>query len=478
MSQKIVVSYSWTTPEHEEWVLSLAKRLISDGIEVVLDKWDLKEGYDLYDFMESMVKSPEINKVLIVLDSKYTERANSRKGGVGTETQIISPKIYKDVSQEKFIPIVRERNDEGVACIPTYLDGRVYIDLSSDEHFEKNYESLIRNIYVRPSFSKPKLGKAPSYLFEETKLNFNTTHILRGFEDQLIKNPERVDSLMRDFLNKFTDNLNDFSITINSRDQIEVGKQICENLNQYTPLRNDFIKFFDILTKSTLYYDIDILIKFMEGLYLFLSPLDNRSSWSTSEFDNFKIIIHELLLYLVAVGLKNENYRFVEEVLYSSYFTKDKYNHKNEAKQFDVFYGYTDIINQYYNQTHSQNFFSPMADFVIKRIPDFMSKRILVQADLLCYHISELNNFRWFPMTYIYDTSGRYELFYRLESKRHFEKVKVLLDVETIGELKEKLNKLEEKDKDKSYRLAYPRSFDSVTPLYRLIDKEKLGTKR
>ena len=100
MNQKIFISYSWTKPEHEEWVLSLAKRLISDGIDVVLDKWDLKEGHDLYDFMESMVKSPEINKVLIILDKKYTERADSRKGGVGTETQIISPKIYKDVSQE------------------------------------------------------------------------------------------------------------------------------------------------------------------------------------------------------------------------------------------------------------------------------------------------------------------------------------------------------------------------------------------
>ncbi|MEQ9441388.1 MAG: toll/interleukin-1 receptor domain-containing protein [Cyclobacteriaceae bacterium] len=478
MSQKIFISYSWTTPEHEEWVLSLAKRLMSDGIEVVLDKWDLKEGHDLYDFMESMVKSPEINKVLIVLDKKYTERADSRKGGVGTETQIISPKIYKDVSQEKFIPIVRERNDEGVAYVPTYLDGRVYIDLSSDEHFEENYESLIRNIYGRPSFSKPKLGKAPSYLFEETPLNFNTTYILRGFENQIVKNPERVDTLMRDFLNEFTENLKGFSVTFNSRDQIEIGKLICENLNQYTPLRDDFIKFFDILTKSKLEYDIDILIKFMEELPLFLSPLDNRSSWSNFEFDNFKIIIHELLIYLVAVSLKNENYEFVEEVLYSSYFTKDKYNHNNEAKRFDVFYDHTDIIKPYYNQTHSQNFFSATADFVVKRIPDFISKRILVQADLLCYHISELNDLRWFPMTYIYDTSGRHELFYRLESKRHFEKVKVLFDVETIDELEEKLNKLEEKDKDKSYRVAYSGSFDSVTPLYRLIDKEKLGTKR
>ncbi len=478
MNQKIFISYSWTTPEHEEWVIGLAKRLISDGIDVVLDKWDLKEGNDLYDFMESMVKSPEINKVLIILDKKYAERADSRKGGVGTETQIISPKIYKDVSQEKFIPIVRERDEEGKAFIPTYLDGRVYIDLSSDEHFEENYESLLRNIYGRPAFSKPKLGKAPSYLFEDSPLSFKTSYILRGFEKQLLSKPERANSLIRDFLEEFIGNLKEFSINFKSQDQIEIGKQICENINQYTPLRDDFIKFFDILTKSNVDFDIDIVIQFMEELTIFFSPLDNRSSWGSFEFDNFKIIVHELLLYLVAVGLKNKNYQFIEEILYSSYFTKDKYNYNNEAKSFDVFYGYTDIIKPYYNKTHSQNYFSAMADFIIKRIPDFLSKSLLVQADLLCHYVAELNYLRWFPITYIYDTSGRYELFYRLESKRHFEKVKILFNVETIDEFKGKLNELEEKDKGNSYRVSYSGSFDSVIPLYRLINKDKIGTKR
>jgi hypothetical protein len=478
MSQKVFISYSWTTPEHEEWVLSLGKRLISDGIDVVLDKWDLKEGHDLYDFMESMVKSPEINKVLIILDKIYSERADSRKGGVGTETQIISPKIYKDVSQEKFIPIVRERNEDNEAYIPTFLDGRVYIDLSSDEHFEDNYESLLRNIYGRPSFSKPKLGKAPSYLFEDSPLNFKTSHILRGFEKQLLTKPDRADSIIRDFLDDFIENLKEFSITYNSRDQIEIGKQICENINQYTPLRDDFIKFFDILTNSNVDFDIDILIQFMEELPFFFSPLDDRSSYGTFEFDNFKFIVHELLLYLVAVGLKNNNYSFIEELLYSSYFTKDKYNHSSEAKSFNTFYGHTDIIKPYYNKTHSQNYLSAMADFIIKRIPDFLSKRLLVQADLLCYHVAELNNLRWFPITYIYDTSGRYELFYRLESKRHFEKIKILFGVETIDEFKGKLKELEEKDNGNNHRISYSGSFDSVIPLYRLIDKEKLGIKR
>lgn len=42
----VFISYIWTTPQHEKWVYSLAERLRAvDGIDVKLDKWDLREGY-------------------------------------------------------------------------------------------------------------------------------------------------------------------------------------------------------------------------------------------------------------------------------------------------------------------------------------------------------------------------------------------------------------------------------------------------
>ena len=49
--KKIFISYSWTTPKHEKWVLDLAERLVSDGVDVVLDKCNLKPGEDKYSFM-------------------------------------------------------------------------------------------------------------------------------------------------------------------------------------------------------------------------------------------------------------------------------------------------------------------------------------------------------------------------------------------------------------------------------------------
>ncbi len=155
---KLFISYSWSSKNHEEWVLNLAERLVSNGVDVEFDKWSLKEGQDKYHFMESMIKSKEIDKVLLILDKKYCDKANQRDGGVGTEAQIISPEIYANVEQEKFIPIIAEKDENGVPFMPTFLNGRKYIDLSANEIFEEGFDALLRNIYKRPEFIKPKLG--------------------------------------------------------------------------------------------------------------------------------------------------------------------------------------------------------------------------------------------------------------------------------------------------------------------------------
>lgn len=67
---KIFISYSWSS---DALVLELANRLVSHGVDVVLDKWDLKEGNDKYEFMERCVNDSSITKVLIICD-KATHR--------------------------------------------------------------------------------------------------------------------------------------------------------------------------------------------------------------------------------------------------------------------------------------------------------------------------------------------------------------------------------------------------------------------
>ena len=101
MAKKVFISYSWGNKEHQDWIVNLGTRLMNDTVDVVLDRWSLKDGHDIFSFMEEMVKSDDIFRVLIICDENYRNKANERTGGVGTETQIITPEIYSNQKQEK-----------------------------------------------------------------------------------------------------------------------------------------------------------------------------------------------------------------------------------------------------------------------------------------------------------------------------------------------------------------------------------------
>ena len=308
-------------------------------------------------------------------------------------------------------------------------------------------------------------------------MSHKTSSILRSFDDLVTRNPKKINALVRDFLKKFYSNLADFTISFSGRDNIEIGKAICENINLYTPLRNDFIDFFDKLTKEDQEFDVDIVIHFLEKLPLLTSPQDDRGSWSTYEFDNFRFFIHELFLHLIAVSIKNEKYKFIEELLYSSYFFKEKYGSDKAKNTYEKFHQYLESINPYYNQTYSRNFHSPMADLMIKRIPENLDLETFVEGDLLCHYIGVLNNIKWFPITYIYRTRGPFDLFERLQSARHFEKTKGLYNVATSDQLKEKLTDVQSKDRE-SGSMRYSGSFDSVVPIFRMIAVDKIASTR
>ena len=52
--------------------------MVNDGVDVILDIWDLKEGDDKYAFMEKMVTDESVTHVLAFSDSEYAAKADAR----------------------------------------------------------------------------------------------------------------------------------------------------------------------------------------------------------------------------------------------------------------------------------------------------------------------------------------------------------------------------------------------------------------
>ncbi len=102
------------------------------------------------------------------------KKSNDRSGGVGTETQIISPEIYKKVKQEKFLPIVFERGINGEIPKPIYLKGLLHFDLSEPEKYDEEYQRLVKRLYGIEIIKKPELGSKPAWLESEVVVSTKT----------------------------------------------------------------------------------------------------------------------------------------------------------------------------------------------------------------------------------------------------------------------------------------------------------------
>jgi hypothetical protein len=151
----VFISYSYDSPEHEQWVEDLAKRLRADGIDVRLDKWHFKKGKPSGPEMNKAITEPD--RVLCICTDKYIKRVEEQEGGAGYEGFLITAELVKDAGTDKFIPVIRNVKEEPKT--PKCLDTRGRVDLSDGERYERQYESLLRDLH--DAVEIPPLGKNP-----------------------------------------------------------------------------------------------------------------------------------------------------------------------------------------------------------------------------------------------------------------------------------------------------------------------------
>lgn len=154
---KVFISYSHDTTAHKKWVSEIASKLRMNGIEVLLDQWELSLGDDLIKFIEHSLTMAD--RVLMVCTELYVRKADEGKGGVGYEAMIVTGELIRDLGSSKFIPIVRQKGK--VPILPKSMSTRYYVNLSEGQNFNKQFDQLLRALHQVPANLKPPLGKNP-----------------------------------------------------------------------------------------------------------------------------------------------------------------------------------------------------------------------------------------------------------------------------------------------------------------------------
>ena len=163
---KAFISYSHDTQEHKKWVLELASRLRNNGIDAILDQFELQAGDDVPHFMETHLASAD--KIIMVCTERYVEKANSGVGGVGYEKMIVTSSLMQRIDENKVIPIIRQT---GGTLVPIFLKSKLYINFSKNDEFEYSYDELARTIKSQPLIQKPPIQNNPFQPIAKEKLD-------------------------------------------------------------------------------------------------------------------------------------------------------------------------------------------------------------------------------------------------------------------------------------------------------------------
>ncbi|GAB3188463.1 toll/interleukin-1 receptor domain-containing protein [Hydrogenophaga aquatica] len=157
---RVFISYSWKDESVKSWALELAHKLRANGVDARLDRFHLRPGMDLPQWMTNEVL--KASKVLLICDSHYAEKADTRRAGVGWETMIIQgDMMLQGEMNTKYIVIAFGDFEKNT---PIYMKSKLGI---SRETIDKNFNLLLE--YIFDIDAAPEIGAIPGWLRTKRK---------------------------------------------------------------------------------------------------------------------------------------------------------------------------------------------------------------------------------------------------------------------------------------------------------------------
>lgn len=470
---KVFISYSWSSPEHQDWVLDLARRLHHDNIDIVIDKWDLREGQNSVEFMESMVVDPTIDKIIMVIDSTYQVKADSRNGGVGTESTILSDVLYNRKSSNNVVAIIAEPNSK----TPVFYSSRIYIDLSSEDKLSENYESLLRWIYGQFKHERPKTeGVTPSFIHEDVdSVVLYTNTEFRVALDDIERGKTTAQGSIRRYLNKLEAELP--KLKIDGTD--DPKKAFLDNFSNFTAHLLEYKK----LLNATCEYQLEqkSLLQFQKFLANLLKLPGTNQTVLNQCF--YEALNYQLLLTTIAVLIKNDELSIIKIILdeiyevpstHINYFT-EKYSTFKIFNPED-----SEPINQLLDKP---NYTEPLTQLINQFYDnEIVTFNELCEADLMLYLKSASKTIEekrehviWWPHLTLYINTQRHptKIFARAENPVFLKKVCFVLNCKDLSLIDSIYTLAEKKEWGSVYIPQWRNSFSQLN-LKTLTNFEKL----
>lgn len=277
-------------------------------------------------------------------------------------------------------------------------------------------------------------------------------------------------------LESFLLSLEDFRLTGGSKPDFD--DIVVKTIEKMLSLRDDFAEFTKTIFRHNEEVDLDNLYTFFEKLINFKYKPESVKQWNRMDFDNYKFFIYELFLYFITVLFQLKKYKEASFFINSQYFFRDNYGELAHSG-ISIFNDHVASLDETRNKRLDLRRVSVTADLIKQRVnrKDIRFKQ-LVETDLILHYITELRaNKRtgsWFPRCSVY-APGRItqiELFSRMISRKQFDKIKILFEVNNVDDLKRLISEYVKRFEGKPRR--YPNH--NIMPIEEVINLEEIGT--
>lgn len=285
-TMKVFISHD--SRDKKRFVKDFAINLLSKGIDVWYDDWELKVGDSLMKIFEDIPACDVFITVIskFSIDSKWVKEESD------------SAFIHKIENNMKFLPIIIMEDDFE---IPNYLNHLVQCRIYDIDNYDSEFNRIVSDIYGVSK--KPPIGNTPRYVSEQpiTNLEVSDTIVFHQIGQYLLKNDQ--DSMSFEKVYEFTKEYELTREDVTDSLELLTNRYYISSERIFGPEQYDMIR---LTPEGTIKYcenyinNFDIILKNIVGILLNEKNINSNDIYK--KIDEPKIMIYSIVEYFSKKG--------------------------------------------------------------------------------------------------------------------------------------------------------------------------------
>ncbi|MDD4590201.1 MAG: hypothetical protein PHG06_07215 [Parabacteroides sp.] len=287
---------------------------------------------------------------------------------------------------------------------------------------------------------------------KESLLYSNNDNKLTTIKNAIQQNNPNTISMIKEYLKTFLDSLPGYKLDYSKLSNANFIDEVEKSIQQMLPLKEEFLTFSQEIV-NTQYCNSELFINFFEQMLqmyedneIEIYP-DERLDYLAN--DNYRYFNQDLFLSFSVILFNNGRFDVLKDIVQGNFIvTRKKLRGEAEAKRFTSFQQFNYTLDKYKKERQNLNRISVIADLIKENCNTIIFNDI-IKMDILLYYLSLIYPVNsmfykqpWFPHISCYN--DQLEILPKLISKRYFDKIKFLFDVDTTDGFKNKISSIEE----------------------------------